>query len=134
MGGGPAAPGGRGSERRGLRGRGVGARAIRRLAGIQRLRGFVRQDILVQPLAAGDPERTVEDLLLQDPGYGRMPFLVEFRFTKSACHLHIGSSKDKVSSGSGYGFDRAGVALAGGFCKEFAAELKAIFDQWKPKG
>lgn len=76
-------------------------------------------------------ERKFEDLLLQDPGYGRMPFLVEFRFTKSACHLHIGSSKNKVSSGSGYGFDRAGVALAGWFCKEFAAELKAIFDQPK---
>jgi hypothetical protein len=75
--------------------------------------------------------REVSELLPQDPGYGQTPYLIEFRFTKSACHLHVGSSKGRAASGYGYGFDRAGVALAGWFCKTFAAELKAIFDQPK---
>jgi hypothetical protein len=79
----------------------------------------------------GGYDRAVSELLLQDTGYGRYPTLLEFRFTNSACHLFVDSAKDKVSSGSGYGFDRAGVALAGWFCKTFAAELKAIFDQPK---
>lgn len=94
---------------------------------------FTKPAMVVETIKIQDHEFKVSEMLLQDTGYGRYPMLFEFRFTKSACNLHVGSSKDKVSSGSGYGFDRAGVALAGWFCKAFAAELKAIFDQPKFK-
>lgn len=72
----------------------------------------------------------VEDLLLQDTGYGRRPVMVEIRFGKGGgCSLLING--DKVATAGGYGYDKAGTCLAQWFTKAYQEELKAIFDQPK---
>jgi hypothetical protein len=73
-----------------------------------------------------------EELLLQDRGYGRRPMLFEFRFSKQGqVSLYVASDRKPTSRTGGHGYDKKGVAFAGWFCKTFAAELKALFDQPK---
>lgn len=92
---------------------------------------FTKPALAIESFQFEGYERKVSEILLQDPGMGRSPYLFEFRFTKSACNLHVGSSVKPVARAGGYGYDKQGVALAKWFTETFAAELKAIFDQPK---
>jgi hypothetical protein len=72
----------------------------------------------------------IDDLMMQDTGYGRRPIMLEFRYgSGGGVSLYV--DEKKVASAGGHGYDKKGCCLAQWFTRTFQPELQAIFNQPK---